>query len=182
MLSLGFRPTEQSDFHLNVSTHSSSTTPEKVFLENRNERSMCCNSYLVFKQSPVWIDTVWKSPVSFLSQFNFLWNMNIYDHQTTRLSPFCKSGNYKTVSQWKGASVISIPVTPRGPGKGSQAVRHWILTQKIPFTEIMAKAKQDIMCELKQPTIKEKGSTKVTVITPVICMEKLVFQNGFRDV
>lgn len=70
--------------------------------------------------------------------------MNIYDHETMSLSPFCKCNNYKTVSERKSASVVNIPVTPNGPGKGSQAVRHCILTQKkFSFTEMISKVKQD---------------------------------------
>lgn len=50
------------------------------------------------------------------------------------------------------------------------------LSQKILFIEIATKGKQDTLCELEQPTIKEKESTEVTVIMQDIYMENLVFQ------
>lgn len=107
--------------------------------------------------------------------------MNIHDHETMSLSHFCIFHNYKTISQWKSGSVINIPVTSCGPGKGSQAVRHCILTQKVSFIEIISQVKQDRICEQKQSTIKEKR-TKVTVVIQFICMEKLMLQNVFRNI
>lgn len=73
-------------------------------------------------------------------------------------SSFYKFDGYNPISKQKIATILNISVTPNGPGKGSQYVMYCSLSQKILFIEIATKGKQDTLCELEQPTIKEKES------------------------
>lgn len=69
---------------------------------------MCYNSYLVLEQAPLGIDIASNLSMSLLSQLNFLWKINIYDHETNSLSSFYIFNNYRTISHEKKVLLLLV--------------------------------------------------------------------------